>query len=354
MTAKRDGLSVSILKSLWSRGADGRWAISDLKGLTLNPMDGFTSGYFSFENKMELMTNQPSSNMVEFMASFGPTDTLIKQSIVPVVAWKKGDPSMRCVGTASIISCTGYIITAAHVLMDPYENGYGEAVKQGGSLAFQEGFNFGVLVPLGPGYGRRGGLFFPFEKFWVWGDWKESPMLHELDRFEFLTDLAVAKIAEMPEGAAHQPLTMWLNPFLAGETAYSIGYAEMADIGLSYVGEGLRIADFKAELYVSVGDVMGVFPRNHLEREVPTPGPCFDFSARIPGKMSGAPIFGADGMVVRGVVSRSFSGERHAFGAMLGPVMHLPLEEPGITGRTLETMMDSGDEGIVQVQGQGL
>jgi hypothetical protein len=41
--------------------------------------------------------------------------------------------------------------------------------------------------------------------------------------------------------------------------------------------------------------------------------------------MSGAPIFGAQGAVIRGIVSRSFSNECHAFGAMLGPAMHLEL-----------------------------
>jgi len=101
---------------------------------------------------------------------------------------------------------------------------------------------------------------------------------------------------------------------------------------------------------VSVGEVMSVFPENHLKRDVPTPGPCFDFDAKIPGKMSGGPIFGAQGAVVRGVVSRSFSGERHAFGAMLGPAMRLPLGE----NTTLKSLMESGSEGIAQVQSQGL
>jgi hypothetical protein len=66
--------------------------------------------------------------------------------------------------------------------------------------------------------------------------------------------------------------------------------------------------------------------------------------------MSGGPILGAQGAVVRGVVSRSFSGETHAYGAMLGPTMDLPLD----AGTTLNSLMASGNEGIPKIQGKGL
>jgi hypothetical protein len=69
--------------------------------------------------------------------------------------------------------------------------------------------------------------------------------------------------------------------------------------------------------------------------------------------MSGAPIFGAQGTVIRGIVSRSFSYECHAFGAMLGPAMHLELG--GLPrGRTLHSLMMSGNEGMAKVKGAGL
>jgi hypothetical protein len=171
----------------------------------------------------------------------------------------------------------------------------------------------------------------------------------------YTTDIAICKIPEIPNGAAHQPLSLSLNPFVSREAAYSLGYAEMDDIRLECKNGNMAIKPFKADLYVSVGEVMEVFPHNHVERAVPTPGPCFDFKAKIPGKMSGAPIFGAKGAIIRGVVSRSFSGDdRHAYGAMLGPAMDLPLNEPQITGRTLRTLMQAGNDGIAQVHGVGL
>jgi hypothetical protein len=335
---------IEILKSLWSRQPTGRWGVTDLKGLSLKPKPGFEGDYFTFESSMELMTSTPRANLHEMFASFGPTDFLMKQSVVHVVAWKHGDASIRCIGTASVISCSGYLLTAAHVIIDLYDSGYG-ATKEGSQLRLDEGLQFGVFIPINPAYGR-GVRFFPIEKFWVWGTWKESPLITEKDRFEYLTDIAICKIPEMPDGAAHQPLNLSLNPFVPGEAAYALGYAEMKDVPSG--------KEPQMDLYASIGEVMQTFPQNHFQRDVSTPGPSFDFKAKIPGKMSGAPIFGAQGAVIRGVVSRSFSNERHAFGAMLGPAMHLPLDEPSLKGRTLRTLMESGNEGLARIQGIGL
>lgn len=344
---------IAILKSLWSRGPDGRWGVADIKSLKLQPAQASDTQFFVVEGDVELMTTTPSKNMHEMLASFGTTDFLMKQSIVPVVAWMDGDRFIRAVGTASVISCSGYVLTAAHVLMDPFDRGYG-AHRRGDQIEFAENLNIGVFIPANPAYGTRGLRYFPFEKLWFWGGWKESPLVHEQDRFEYSTDIAICKIPEMPHGAAHQPLSLSLNPFTRGEPAYSLGYAEMDDIPIEYRNGRMQISDFKMDLYASIGDAMRVFEYNSLNKDVPAPGPCFEFSARIPGKMSGAPIFGGEGVVVRGVVSRSFSGERHAFGAMLGPAMQLRLDEPQVNGRTLQTLMELGTEGIAQVYGVGL
>jgi hypothetical protein len=298
------------------------------------------------------MASRPSANLHEMFASFGSTDFLMKQSVVPVVAWNDGDAFIRCIGTASVISCSGYLLTAAHVIMDLYDSGYG-ATKEGNQLRLKEELQCGVFVPINPAH-RRGLRFFPIEKFWLWGTWKESPLIHEKDRFEYLTDIAICKIVGMPDGAAHQPLNLSLNPFVPGEAAYALGYAEMKDVSLDYSHATAEFEEPEMDLYASIGEVMQTFPQNHFLRDVSTPGPCFDFKAKIPGKMSGAPIFGANGAIIRGVVSRSFSNERHAFGAMLGPAMQLPLDEPSHRGRTLRTLMESGNEGIALILGDGL
>jgi len=343
--------SVSILRTLWAKKPGGYWEIKGLKGLNLNPREGFSPTFFPFESQMELLTEHPRGSIQDFFSSFGPTDFLLKQSIVPVVAYSEGDATIRCIGTASILSCSGYVMTACHVLLDPVDRGYGNVVRTGGTLTFGKGLHMGVLIPVNVSYNTGSFLrFFNFEECWYWGEWKESPLLQQPDQFRYLTDIAICKICEMPDGNAHQPLNLSLNPFRVGEIAYAIGYALMDDIPFLVRDGRVMLQPFTHDLYVSVGSVMTLFPQNHVEPVVPTPGPCFDFEARIPGKMSGGPIFGADGAVVRGLVSRSFSGESHAYGAMLTPIMNLALGERG----TLKHLMDSGSEGMARIQGPGL
>src|ERR1035441_3538432 len=83
------GLSqLGILKFLWAKGQDGEWRIHDLKGLTLRPRPGSEPDFFTFESKMEMLTNRPLvADRYGWLTSFGPTDFLVKQSIVPVVSW---------------------------------------------------------------------------------------------------------------------------------------------------------------------------------------------------------------------------------------------------------------------------
>jgi hypothetical protein len=343
--------NVSIFKTLWVKGPDGRWMINGMKGLDLKPREGFNPAFFPFQSQMELLTEHPRGSVHDIFSSFGPTDFLLKQSIVPVVAFAEGDTTIRCIGTASIISCSGYVMTACHVLLDPADRNYGDVVRTGNTLTFGKDLQMGVLIPVSAAYNAGSFLrFFSFETCWYWGEWKESPLFHQPDQFQYLTDIAICKISEMPDGTAHQPLNLSLNPFRVGETAYALGYALMDDIPFRVKDGRVILQPFTHDLYVSVGDVMTLFPQNHVEPVVSTPGPCFDFKAKIPGKMSGGPIFGADGAVVRGVVSRSFSGESHGYGAMLGPIMHLALGERG----TLKDLMDSGNEGIARFKGRGI
>ena len=81
-------MNVGVLKSHWEL-QQGRWGVAALKGITLNPVPGSEADYFTFEDDMENPT--PGFG---FENSFGPTSFLLRQSIVPVVAWNEGDPFM--------------------------------------------------------------------------------------------------------------------------------------------------------------------------------------------------------------------------------------------------------------------
>jgi hypothetical protein len=345
-----DNTEIGILKPIWTRRQDGRWGVHGLKGITLKRKHEHDADFFAFDSDLEMLTGMPPTNLGDMFASFGPTDFLIKQSIVPVVAWIQGASVLRCVGTAFIVSCSGYVVTASHVVLDPQDSGYGKVTARNGNIETIEGVALGVLIPTNPARSPDGFEFWPFQEAWYWGEWKQSPLIHEADRLASLTDIAVCKLPERPDGSAYQPLNLSLAPFVRGENACVIGYARMEDIPIQYINGRPRIDRFPWELYVSTGEVTEVFPLNHLEPAVPTPGPCFEFRARIPGKMSGSPIFGAQGAVIRGVVSRSFSGEKHAYGCMMGPAMTLPFPN----GRSLESLRRGGKDGFAIVNGQGL
>ena len=83
----------------------------------------------------------------------------------------------------------------------------------------------------------------------------------------------------------------------------AIGYAEMKDIQFG------EISEYQPALIVSVGSVTNIYPDNITKKEATTPGPCFEFDAKIPGKMSGAPILVGSGIITKGVVSRSWQDE---------------------------------------------
>ena len=71
-------------------------------------------------------------------------------------------------------------------------------------------------------------------------------------------------------------------------------------------------------LMVSVGQVTRIYPENVTEKQSPTPGPCFDFDANIPGKMSGSPILVGSGILAKGVVSRSWQDDNFCDGMLSG------------------------------------
>lgn len=342
---------VGILKSLWGKTPEGKWAITDLYGVELYPNPDCEPDYFTITNRMEMMSKNPRGRtMEELVQTMGSTNLILKQSIVPVVALVAGSPVLKVIGTAFVVSASGLVMTAGHVLMDPEDSGYGNVTNDHGAIRFGRDLQMGVLLPLHPAVHGQGAIqFAPFELCTYWGGWKVSPLFHERDRIELDTDVAVCRLPPHPFGA-YQPLNLSLRPVGASEKVFAIGYAEMEDIPVRYDDGRVVLSHFKQDLYVSVGTTTMVHHDNTVTRSATTPGPCFEFDAKIPGKMSGSPILGGDGAVIRGVVSKSFSGERSASGALLGPATHLPL----FGHRSIKDMMLDGSEGIPRILGTGL
>jgi hypothetical protein len=136
-----------------------------------------------------------------------------------------------------------------------------------------------------------------------------------------------------------------LETFVDGaEVLLQRSYPEMRNI--RFGGD-----DYQPELVVSVGSVTTIHPGNMTEKQNSTPGPNFEFNAKIPGKMSGSPILVGGGIITKGVVSRSLgSSENYASGCLIAPMMNLPL----VGEKSLFNLMRDGKEGIAQMVGAGL
>ena len=352
---------IGILKTIWKKNEAGVWAIHDLQGIDLKPREGFKKDYFKIkDDEMNLMTQSPGHVMENFFATFGTTEFLVRQSIVPIVAWNDGDEEMRCIGTGFFISASGLLMTAAHVIRDPVDEKYTSVTQiDKSSHKLGETLRYGVLIPANPAMKNapsppfqidpriRSAKWFmcPFEWTQHWGKEIESPLLSQKPEFKLDLDIAICKVRQHDIlGGCYQPLNIGLHNLKLGDSAVAIGYAEMKNIRLNG-GD-----DYQPELIVSVGSVTTIYQDNMTEKKNSTPGPNFEFDALIPGKMSGSPILVGGGVLTKGVVSRSLQGENHASGCLVAPMMNLPL----IRGKGLLDMMRDGEEGIAQVNGAGL
>ena len=91
-----------------------------------------------------------------------------------------------------------------------------------------------------------------------------------------------------------------------GSIVSAIGYGGMRDVELEVNERGELIDDkkFRFQPHISRGEITEYYADNFRTKAVSTPGPCFAFSAKIPGGMSGGPIFDREGIYAHGVVSK--------------------------------------------------
>lgn len=352
---KGDADQVGILKSIWAQDEAGKWNIHDIQGLDLKPRQGFTNKYFKIDDELNLLTNRPGPVMSSLFASFGGTEFLVRQSIVPVVAWCDGDNEIRCIGTGFFVSATGILMTAAHVVRDPIDEKYTIATKiDKNSSRLSDNLHFGVILPANPAmrgapFGDfpqsvRDAKFFicPFEWIQHWGKEVQSPLIGKKPEFKLNFDIAICKVRQFTLIGPYQPLNIGSHNLKIGDRAVAIGYAEMNNIRVG--------SDEQPELIVTVGSVINIYPDNTTIKGNSTPGPNFEFSAKVPGKMSGSPILVGSGILTKGVVSRSWEGEEFASGCLVGAAMNLPV----IGGKSLFDLQKSGTDGIARVSGPDL
>lgn len=336
---------MKLFKIFWEQRKDGVYAIAAMHGCDLKGPKQDGADFFPVYNDIIVVEGGPPIA--------GTVQSVLGESIVPVVANVRGESVLRCVGTGFFVSCTGLLITAAHVITDPIERRYGKVAQQLDLSLQGRDLHFGVLVPNNPLFQVPGFSFFPFEWASFLADQRDNPLpIAGLD-LKLTSDIAICKVPSRRGGAPHQPLTivqsgMRGTGIRVGSMANAVGYAGMADFEIEMNEFGQILGDKKFVLHGSHGAIIEHFPDNLQTKAVPTPGPCFSFAAKIPGGMSGGPIFDREGIYVHGVISKGWEDEsgptKFSFGSSLWPSMHLPILR--MNGTTLAELQGKHNEGM--------
>jgi hypothetical protein len=346
---------MKIMKIFWQQRQDGVYAIVQMKGLDLLGPERSGQEFFSILDDIVITQTPPIGGTIR---------SILGESIVPVVAVVNDEQRVRCIGTAFFISCSGLLVTAAHVITDPIDRRYGN-VREGEDRVIQtQGLAFGVLVPNNPLFQAPGFAFYPFEWSMLMAQTRDVPFSFKSVDVKINYDIAICKVpARTNTNYPHQPLTLVQSGLIGvgmrvGSDACALGYAGMSDfeINVNAAGQIGVSAPPQFNLHGSVGKIIEFFPDNLTKRDVSTPGPCFSFGARIPGGMSGGPIFDKEGAYVHGVVSKGWENEdgpeNFSFGTMLRPSMGIPIALMG--GKSLDEMQRGQKEGIAILRGAGM
>ena len=348
--------SVKILKTTWIKDQAGLWRINELRELELRPRSGYTNQYFKINNDTISLPKAQRPAPLEFFSLFGTPEFVLRQSIVPIVAWNDGDDEVKCIGTGFFISTTGHLMTAAHVSLDPVDGKYTSVTEvDEASQTLGSTLQFGILLPANPAIKsapfeiqppiiREANCFFcSFEWTQHWKSKVDSPFPFQKPEFDLSHDISICKVKEQPILGPFQPLNIGRHNLRIGDRAVAIGYPEMRNFRMK--GD-----NYQPELMVSIGSVTKVIRDNLTSKQNSTPGPNFEFSAKIPGKMSGSPILVGDGILAKGIVSRSWQDEDHASGCLIAPMFSLNVGR----GESLLRLMKSGNAGIPELSGPDL
>ncbi len=341
-----------LLKLHFGSRKDGVWAGDAIFPLPLRSSSGGKDRHF-FRIKDEPVVQQP--------ALLGTTSYFLGQSIVPLVAQVPGEPVLKCLGTGFFISCSGLLVTAAHVLTDLIEKGY-DGIEELDDRSWRlENFTLGVMIPLNPFLQGAGFIFRDIEWAAFLGERAERPIPIAGVRLSLNSDAAICKVSPIAEGVAHQPLTIVQKGMVGaglavGKNAMAIGYGDMRNVNLANQSEGVIAGDFAFHLHASAGVILERFPDNLTERQALSPGPCFSAELQLQVGMSGSPIFDHEGIYVHGVVSTGLEDvggvAKLGYGSMLAPSLGVPIRPLG--NRTLLQLFDDENHGIPKLQGPGL
>ena len=348
MATPTEGTSIELLKVTFGKRTDGVWAIAALDSLKLKPREPTDHGFYAIAD--EIVTSNPRS--------FGSTTFHLAQSIVPIVAHVRGENILRCIGPGFFVSCTGLLVTAAHVITDPIERQYG-GLTEGADLTWHaRDLKLGVMIALNPMFHGKKYVFREIQWASFLAQRAESPLPITGVKLRLTSDAAICKVEQLAADTPYQPLTIVQSGLVGvgmavGKTTTAIGYGAMRDVELEATAHQFVEGDFSFEMHASTGQIIERFPDNAITREVPTPGACFSASLRLPGGMSGSPIFDHEGVYVHGIVSRGWVDAGGiaplGFGSMLAHSMQIPIRPLG--NKNLLQLHGEAEHGFTRLRG---
>lgn len=258
---------------------------------------------------------------------------------------------MRCLGTGFFVSATGLLITAAHVVTDPIDRDYGGVRKTDEKGWSSADLTLGVMMSVAP----HAWAFRAIEWAQFLSDPSERPLPLLGSDLRLLSDTAICQVARSA-GEFFQPLTIIQSGIrgaglAVGKTATAIGFGAMQDTPLELHDAGHVTGDFSFDLYASTGSIAEHMPDNSVNRQALTPGPVFRASLKLPGGMSGSPIFDDEGIYVHGVASSGLEEPEgladYGIGSMLAASLHIPIKP--LEGKTLLELLKSGNLGMARL-----
>lgn len=331
---------------------EGRYGIQSMSPMKLEPADGHSGQFYKIKNDLF-----HAQGMVDDLPNIGLLTEVIGQSIVPIVAQIPGESCLRCLGTGFFISCTGLLVTAAHVVSDPIEREYGKIEKSDDQKYNMKNIKLGVMIPLNSVfYGDKFFIFRAIEWSVIIADDRSDIFGSRNIDIKLTADVAICQVESRAENAHYQPLSIVQKGMRGigldvGKTALALGYGDMQDVDLSPVAKNAIAGDFRFNLYASSGEILERFPDNITVREASAPGPCFTAAMKLSGGMSGSPIFDHEGLYVHGVVSRSLQLEDGlaplGYGCMLAPLLALPLATLG--QKSVFDLLESDEHGMPKI-----
>lgn len=342
---------MEILKATFGpREPGAKWRIVALGSLQADPVIAQQFGLSRVKNGIHLAGQ----------ASFGPISYYLGQSIVPIVALSNDLSWIKCIGTGFFVSCSGLLVTAAHVIADPIESDYAASSEVSNSLWQSDAVTLGVMLPSNPIMEASGYVFRHLEWATFLAEKSDSPLPFRRSHLKLNADIAICKVQQPDTRFPYQPLALIQKGIRGfgtaiGKNATAIGYGEMKDhIQLMVNGRQVK-CDLPFQLNISTGVVLEHFADNAVSRASPSPGPCFSASLPLPPGMSGSPIFDHEGIYVHGVASMGLSDSGgptdHGYGSMLAHAIQFPI--PALGNSSLADITRAGKDGVMIMHGPG-